>query len=619
MAENQTTVALNIGSQRVSMAVFETAKNGGLILKALDSVSILADPATDAVRMPQIRMAIIELAQKLKIGKTKVYYAISGQSVFSRFMKLPPVNSDNIRQLVTFEAQQQLPFPIDTVVWDYAMLDGAAGEKEAALVAIKADALDEINSSVTSAGLTTAGIDVSPMAIYNAYINSYGFSTEPILLIDVGAKASDLIYIEGKRFFNRSINVGGAALTTAIAKEYNISFSEAENQKLVNGVITIGDGAQLDPSVAAMGNVIKNAFGRLPTEIARTTNYHRSQHAGNAPRRIILAGGGANLSYAKEFLEEKLGLPVEYFNPLRNVALGKNISPEIAQKEGHMLGELVGLGLRGNGKSTINIDLVPASVNAERASEKRRPFLIGAAAVLTAGVAAFGLLKHQAAGAAEKKLSEVQATQEQLNITAVPISSLLEKESAVSKVTTAYVNAERDKLFWPNLITTLKTHFASEFVWITDIEPIANYDPLKPKPANVNDKNGENVISNTFDATVYGSSSLINIQKVEPAKSTGRSASATSSTNSNVANAIRIKGFWRENPASQNAVSTLIKNLRQSNSEYFSFTVMGADKKMQELKDEQIIKLLKSTSDSDGEYAWPFELVIPLARPIDIK
>ncbi len=96
MAENQSTVTLNIGSQRISMAVFEPSKSGGLVLKAFESSSLLADPATEAVRMPQTRLAILELAQKLKVGKAKVRYAVSGQSVFTRFVKLPALDSYNI-------------------------------------------------------------------------------------------------------------------------------------------------------------------------------------------------------------------------------------------------------------------------------------------------------------------------------------------------------------------------------------------------------------------------------------------------------------------------------------------------------------------------------------------
>ncbi|MEY5012597.1 MAG: type pilus assembly protein PilM, partial [Verrucomicrobiota bacterium] len=77
MADTPNSIALNIGSQRISVAVFETSKSGGLVLKSYDSESIVADPALEASRIPQSRVAIADLAQRLKIGKSKVRYAIS--------------------------------------------------------------------------------------------------------------------------------------------------------------------------------------------------------------------------------------------------------------------------------------------------------------------------------------------------------------------------------------------------------------------------------------------------------------------------------------------------------------------------------------------------------------
>lgn len=621
MAENQTSVTLNIGSQRISMAVFEPSKSGGLVLKAYDSASLLADPATDAVRMPQTRLAIIELAQKMKIGKAKVRYAVSGQSVFTRFVKLPALDSDNIEQLVTFEAQQQLPFPIETVVWDYELLDGATGEKEVALVAIKSDALDELNSCVVGAGLSTAEIDVAPMALFNAFRYSYADVTEPVLLIDVGAKTSNLLYMEGKRFFTRSIPVGGASLTTAIAKEYGISFAEAEGQKITNGIVTLGGGhtSHLDEAVAALGTVIRNALTRLPTEIARTTNYYRSNHGGNAPRRIILAGGGANLPYAKEFFEEKLGLPVEYFNPMRNVMVGKAVNPEVVQQEAHMMGELVGLGLRGIGKTSINIDLVPSSVEAERASEKRRPILISAAALLIAGCAGFAVLSNGAARKAEEQLASLESKKTELEAAASPIKRLLAEEATVKATATSYVTLKDAQDFWPGVLTDLRKHFTSEFTWITNLEPIANYDVTKPNDPKV--ENGESLVKEELDGA-YGESQMAQV-KVEaaatpapgPRPRPGQVVAAPAPTVP-MANAIRIRGLWRDNDDKQNVVNKMIKALRESGSPYLRFSTKAADGTETPLKDEQIVKSLKAIADAEEEYAWPFEIVIPLTQPM---
>ena len=292
MAETQTTVALNIGSQRIGMAVFETSKSGGLILKGYETDTIIADPALEASREAQIRVALEDLIAKLKIPKARVRYAISGQSVFTRFVKLPPLQEDNIEQLVTLEAQQHVPFPIAEVVWDYEMIE-SGGDKEVVIVAIKGDALDEINETVTEAGLSTLEVDIAPMAIYNSYRAAYGTPEEPVLIIDIGAKTSNLLYVEGRRFFTRSVAIGGASVSAAIAKEYGITFPEAEHQKITNGLVALGGGhtETMDESLAALAMVIRNALTRLPAEIARTTNYYRSQHGGSAPKKILLAGG----------------------------------------------------------------------------------------------------------------------------------------------------------------------------------------------------------------------------------------------------------------------------------------------------------------------------------------
>ena len=182
------------------MGVFEASKSGRLTLQKYDSTSILADPAAEMARLPQIRVAISELIDRLDISKsTKLHYSISGQSVFTRFIKLPPIEDDNIQQLVAFEAQQHVPFPIEEVIWDWQLLDSNSTDKEVALVAIKGDSLNDLNDIVTDTGLRTIDVDASPMALYNALLYNYPELEETTLLIDIGAKTCNLIYLEGKK------------------------------------------------------------------------------------------------------------------------------------------------------------------------------------------------------------------------------------------------------------------------------------------------------------------------------------------------------------------------------------------------------------------------------------
>ena len=618
MADTLTTVALNIGSQRIGMAVFETAKNGGLLLKSYATESIVADPAQESSRIGQIRVAVADLAQRLKVGRAKVRYAISGQAVFTRFVKLPALQDDNIEQLVAFEAQQHVPFPINEVVWDYEMVEGA-GDKEVVIVAIKGEALDEINAAVNECGLSTAEVDVAPMALFNSFLDSYGQPREPVLVIDIGAKTSNLLYLEGKRFFTRSIPVGGAAVTSAIAKEYGISFLEAEHQKIAHGLVALGGGhtEQLDEAVAALAMVIRNALTRLPSEIARTTNYYRSQHGGNAPKRVYLCGGGANLPYTLEFFEEKLNLPIEFFNPLKNIVPGKGVATAVLQREALLRGELVGLGLRGIGKSAINIDLVPAVVEQIRAADRRKPLLIGAAAVFLAGVATWSALQFVAAGRAQDKMRTMVESRDTLKPLAEDVGKLLKNQEALQAVAGNFTSAEADHAFWPDLLSELAGALASDAVWISDLEPLKDFNALDPdpKPPAVN---GVPVVKPDFFVGTYGSSGFSegtrNEQPEAPAKGAkNQPAPATVG----VANALRIRGFWRENPDSQNAVSKLLKRLRDKPGS-FSFTVTGADHKPIQLKDEQILKVNLASAEG-GELAFPFTITLPLAREVRIK
>jgi len=639
MADTQTTVALNIGSQRISVAVFETSKNGDLILKGYEADTIVSDPAFEASREAQIRVALEEMVERLGIAKQKIRYAISAQAVFMRFVKLPPIQDDNIEQLVTFEARQHVPFPLHEVVWDYELIEGGK-DKEVVIVAIKSDALEEINDTVNSAGLLTAEVDVAPMALYNAYRSAYGIPDEPTLIIDIGAKTSSLLYVEGKRFFTRSIQIGGSSITSAIAKEYHVSFGEAEYQKIHNGLVALGGGhtETLEESVAALAMVIRNALTRLTADIARTTNYYRSQHGGSAPKKVLLAGGGANLPYTLEFLQEKLGIPVDFFNPLSNIAIAKGVDLEVLQRDAHMMGELMGLGLRGIGKSQIHIDLVPAAVEQTRDADRRKPFLIAAAAVLILGCALWAGMSQVNASKAIDGLRTMSETRDSLAPHEAQLSKLFKKENDLNKVATVYTDIEEEHSYWFDLLGEIREAFASDSVWLTEMTPLYDFNPIPPKDTKVQIIP---VIDRNFFTNATTTASLVKSPPVVKEEAPKKGAPKSKKGKKNEvpeapkiqANAILIRGYWRENPESQNVVSNLLKKLREnSESEdsrsFFTFTATVDENpeskgnrkppsKTINLSDEQLLK--PSASGGDDDLAYPFELILPLRKPVTVK
>ena len=403
MAAPARITSLNLGTQTVGLAEFQRAENGGVMLNAYKLTEIHSDPSAEAARLPQTRLAIDEMKSALKLKGGPVNYAISGQNIFARFVKLPPVAEDKVESIIGFEAQQNVPFPIEEVVWDYQLVggsrDGKDGQVEVVLVAIKADLLDDINAATESGGFRTQVVDAAPMALYNAFRYNYADLPGCSLLVDLGARTTNLIFIEPGKVFSRSIPIGGNTITGNLAKEFQESFAAAEDRKKNKGYVSLG-GAYADdkdPDVAKEAKIIRNAMTRLHAEISRSINFYRAQQAGTAPARIFLCGGTANLPYLREFFSEKFQLPIEFFNPLRNVTVTPNVNVEEVVKNAHQLGELVGLSLRSINNCPMELNLRPSSVINAQKIAARRPYFVAAGLCLLLALAGWWLYFMRAA------------------------------------------------------------------------------------------------------------------------------------------------------------------------------------------------------------------------------
>jgi len=615
MAESQSTVALNIGSQSVTMGLLSPASNGGLILKKYDSSTILADPAAEMTRLPQIRMAIAELASKLGLSKKNVSYSISGQSVFTRFVKLPALDSDNIEELVAFEAQQHVPFPIDEVVWDWQLLDkGENAEKEVVLVAIKSDALDDINDCVHEADFSTKLVDASPMALANAFAFNYDDVEEPVLMIDIGARTSNLIYMDGSNIFTRTIAIGGGTITSAIAKEYNVPFVEAENQKCSNGMVALDAGhtSQLDELTASLASCIRTALNRMPAEIARTTNFFKSQHGGRAPARVYLAGGGSNLPMIADFFQDKLSLPIEFFNALRKVSVGQQVDVEKVSLEAHQLGELIGLGLRGRQKAKLNIDLVPQVVQVKRKDASKRPKVLLASGLVLGASALFFASGFLNKGKATKMAVKREAEQKNLQKYATPITSARSDAKKINDIVMLYKEPVDSRVFWVEALADVKTHFATPELWLTEFEPVANFDPEQGDSA----EDSYMLIVQDRLKTKDSLTSLIENIPTEPKMKKNR---PNPDYKPNMVNAIRFKGFWTGD--SNTIVLTQFNNLIK-NSEVFVKEITkesaGKSEVITLANNQMVLRNAAAPSDKDHLGA-AFELIIPIKNPFSLK
>ena len=91
-----------------------------------------------------------------------------------------------------------------------------------------------------------------------------------------------------------------------------------------------------DPDVARVAKLVRSTTTRLHAELTRSISFYRTQQQGSRPERVFLCGGTASTPFMREFFHEKLQGSVEFFNPLRNVAVGESVAIEELAGSAHM-------------------------------------------------------------------------------------------------------------------------------------------------------------------------------------------------------------------------------------------------------------------------------------------
>jgi len=413
-------LGIDIGASSVKLGEFTITSAGGLQLSNFHWGELGLEGTQEDNRGPSIISSVQQLLKERKIRPGPAVISVSGQSVFTRFVKLPVVEEKKVLQIVKYEAAQNVPFPIEEVVWDYQLIGSSdAKELEVVLVAIKSDIIEELAKYVEKSGLKTMLVDVATMALYNAVRYNYGEMEGCTLLLDVGARTSNLIFIEKQKIFSRNMPIAGNTITQAIASELQLSFAQAEDLKRKIGFVGLG-GAYEEPSseqAAKVSKIIRNVMTRLHAGISQTMNFYRTQHGGTAPVRLLLSGGTCIIPYTDQFFREKLNIEVAYFNPFRSIDLGPNVKKEELSKCAHFFGEVVGLGLRQMSECPIEVNLIPRSVAFRKGMEKKYPYFGGVAACVVLGLLCWVMYARTVAKALDGQLDPLRqrvATYEKL-------------------------------------------------------------------------------------------------------------------------------------------------------------------------------------------------------------
>lgn len=477
MAAANKVITIDLGTSTLKVAEFGVTRGGALSLLRFGVAELGLDPNKEEERAKFVTPTLAKLFREQRIKGKEVYLSISGQSVFMRFVKLPPVDPGQVEQVVKFEAQQNVPFPIDEVTWDYQMMPtrGTGNEAEAVIVAIKKEVIEAEIEAVERVGVKIKQVDVAPFALLNAFRYSELQTTDCSLIIDIGARSTNLVFVEKNSFWIRNIPIAGNQISQSICNEMQEPFMAAETLKKGKGFVSLG-GVYADPDdadAARISKLIRSTLTRLHVDINRSIAFYRTTLNGAPPKRVFLTGGSSQLPYLDLFIADKLSLPIAYFNPLRNVNLDPSLNKAELQQNSCYVAELVGLALRATGSCPAEVILDAPTLAARTDKRRKQPYYFCALAAWVLLFVCLGLFYVQQIVIAQATTKKLRDNTQSLRILA-PKVELLAKEEETLKQTfksAADLGVQRDT--WAQILAALNEKIP-DGVWITELVPASS-------------------------------------------------------------------------------------------------------------------------------------------------
>lgn len=338
------TIGLDIGSHTIKLVEFAGDEKNRTVKKVGR-----AQLPRDAIVDGSIR-DIDAVASTLKIlldnFKPKLSYAstsIAGYSIILKKVDLPYNSEKEIEENLLVEAEKYVPFEIDDVYVDFHIISIKGDDKDVSnifLVAAKKEIVDQYADIIQSVGLSPAVIDVDAFALGNAFEAAYGVSSEPVLLVDIGAQKTNLnVMLNGNNVFARDMAFGGAQLTEAIHSATGLNYEDAEQAKIT--------GTQDKILMGEIGSICSELCGLWIDEINKAIEFFKSGVSReDYPVHIFLSGGASLLKGFHQKLSDQTGIDVKYLEPFHEMKLSGDVDKNYLESIGPQMAICAGLATR---------------------------------------------------------------------------------------------------------------------------------------------------------------------------------------------------------------------------------------------------------------------------------
>jgi type IV pilus assembly protein PilM len=316
-----------------SIAATEVRANGsaevaGSAIGPLDPGTFHEGEVLDADRLAA---ALKDLFAEHKLAK-QVRLGVGNQRVVVRTVRLPAIEDpQQMEAAVRFQAQEQMPMPLDQAVLEHQVVGGVPAEEgqapqiDAIVVAARRDMIASFLEPIRRAGLDPVGVDLSAFGMIRALAGA----GEPEAGAEPGERpASAVLYCSVGDVTNLAVARGRSCLFTRVADAGLEAISEAlvgslglTPEHATQWLSHVGlerPAAEVEgetETVLEVRRALEDGLTSLLDELRMSLDYYGAQEAALPVERIVLCGPASAIPGLAQRMEAGLGLPIVVARP----------------------------------------------------------------------------------------------------------------------------------------------------------------------------------------------------------------------------------------------------------------------------------------------------------------
>ncbi|TSC75292.1 MAG: type IV pilus assembly protein PilM [Parcubacteria group bacterium Gr01-1014_30] len=331
-------------------------------LLSMGRVTLAAGIVEDGVVLnkEKLKERLLILVEKPEFGKLKtrqIIFSLPESKSFIHILPTPQVVlGRKERQEVESQIERIFPYPLSDLYFDYKIRQGAAFAEILAVAAPK-KVVDDYLEVFRSCRLLPIALEIESESLTRSLVNE---ADKPFLIADIGARTTNFsVFDENGLRLSISLPVAGNRLTHILAEKLKVSWLQAENLKREVGL-------NPDLEKGKIFLILQKEIQKIISEIKKIDDYFQEKTKKEI-KKIVLAGGSANLPRLADYLSENLEKPAIVIDPWININIdilrGKEYLKKALLVDPVLYSSAIGSALRGlfDQPEAAGLNLLPKS------------------------------------------------------------------------------------------------------------------------------------------------------------------------------------------------------------------------------------------------------------------